>query len=156
MNVSRTISPCHASVQRSHRHKKLSHRPVKSILLAEDDNDLRLVMECVFISLGYQVVACADAFLAITAFQKRFTFDLLVTDLQMPGMSGLELAREITLHRPTLPVVLVTGSILTTQNVGELVERGWSYLAKPCDIDTLKCTVHRLLNREMRMSSLDD
>ena len=56
-----------------------SSRQSKTILLAEDDHDLRYVMECTFKAMGYQVVACADAQIASCAFRSRSTIDMLLT-----------------------------------------------------------------------------
>lgn len=74
--------------------------------------------------------------------------DVLLTDLQMPGMSGLELARKVTASEATLPVLLVTGSILKMENVKDLMSRGWAYMGKPCDVKVLDGTLHRLTNRK--------
>ena len=88
-------------------------RQLKTILLAEDDDDLRWVMECTFTTMGYQVIACADAQLASAVFRSQPAIDILLTDFQMPGQSGMELARELTAVCPSLPVIIITGSTLS-------------------------------------------
>jgi DNA-binding response OmpR family regulator len=131
-------------------------KPGVKVLFAEDDNDLRMIMECSLTAMGYVVVPCANAHLAVAAFQMHDRIDLLLTDLEMPGMSGLELARELTSQQASLPVLLVTGSILSIDTVKELITRGWFYMSKPCDMNALKGTLHRLTNRSARISSFGE
>lgn len=59
---------------------------------------------------GYRVVAHGDPVAALAAFREApERFDLVVTDLTMPGMNGLELCRELRRGRPGLPLMLITG-----------------------------------------------
>ena len=131
-------------------------RPGSTILFAEDHDDLRTVMEYSLASMGYGVIACANAHLALAAFQTHVRVDLLLTDLEMPGMSGFELARELTSHQESLPVLLLTGSILTIDNIKELVTRGWAHISKPCDMHALTGTLRRLTDRSVRTSSFGE
>ena len=117
-----------------------------TILLAEDDDGLRSVLEYSLVIMGFSVVACADACIALAAFRVDAGVDLLLTDLIMPGMSGMQLAREVTVCKPTLPVLLLTGSILSADDVGELVSRGWAYMSKPCTMTNLEDTLRRLMS----------
>lgn len=121
---------------------------LKTILLAEDDDDLRYVMECCLRSMGYVVVPCADAQLASTAFRSQPAIDVLLTDFDMPGKSGIELARELTALRPALPVVMVTGSLLSSDTMQELHDRRWTYVSKPCRLSALESILGELLVTE--------
>ena len=118
----------------------------RTILLAEDDDFLRSVMEYSLVTMGYTVVACADAQIALAEFRVHRGVELLLTDFNMPGMSGMELAREVTVSQPTLPVLLLTGSILSADDIQELVSRGWTYVSKPCNMTLLENTLHRLIS----------
>ena len=121
---------------------------LKTILLAEDDDDLRFVMECTLTAMGYQVIACADAQLAYFAFHSQSVIDVLLTDFQMPGKSGIELARELTGTHPSLPVMIITGSILSAETVQEIQNRNWIYVSKPCHMPSLEATLKKLLVAE--------
>ncbi len=81
-----------------------------SILLVEDDASIRRVIVRMLGSLGYQVLACASGREALEHFsQAPHRFDLVLTDQSMPGMAGIDLARELLALRPGLPVVMATG-----------------------------------------------
>lgn len=123
-------------------------RPRKTVLLAEDNDDLRFVMECTLTAMGYLVVACADAYLAAAEFRSQRCIDVLLTDLEMPGRSGLELARELTGLRPSLPVVIITGSVLSANTLQDIHDRHWIYVSKPCHLTVLETTLRQLLDAD--------
>jgi len=81
---------------------------MKSILLVDDDPHLRRSLEIGLRSLGYEVKAAGDAHEALLELS-RHPIDIVITDVMMPGPSGLELARKIRAERPNLPVILMTG-----------------------------------------------
>ena len=78
------------------------------ILLAEDDESLRKFLAAALVKAGHAVTDFGDGGDAYECI-KSFTFDLLLTDIVMPGMDGIELAREVGRRRPDLPVLLTTG-----------------------------------------------
>jgi CheY-like chemotaxis protein len=83
------------------------HQNKKQILFVDDNADVRHAMEMVLQSRGYGVELVASGGEALAALEKR-TFDLVMTDHRMPGMSGMELAQAIKASRPTMPVVMFT------------------------------------------------
>ena len=108
-----------------------------TVLVAEDDDDLRQITDMSLEMMGYTVVSCRNAVLASEAFCSRADIDLLLTDLQMPRTSGVELARELTALRPSLPVMIVSGSILSAELAREVQERRWKFLSKPYGLPDL-------------------
>lgn len=132
--------PPHFSSNPKHRHTHLG-----TILLAEDDDDLRYVMQCTLISIGCRVIACPDGHIAADTFRAQSQIDLLMTDFEMPGKTGLELASELTELRPELPVILVTGSILSPKHLDLIQDKHWTYVRKPCDIASLSTKIKQLL-----------
>ena len=130
------------------------HAPVESlrtgcsqtIMLVEDDDDLRLVMTYFLESLRFTVVACADAEIAMQTFQRVQPIHLLMTDLQMPGRSGLELAYDLAALKPSLPILIVSASILHDRTLTAIQQQGWAFLGKPCKFDSLVSVIHSLLN----------
>jgi signal transduction histidine kinase/ActR/RegA family two-component response regulator len=81
-----------------------------SILLAEDDDDVREVSAAILQGLGYRVTVAANGPQALSLLRSRERFDVLFTDVVMPfGMSGLDLARQAQRLRPGLKVLLTTG-----------------------------------------------
>jgi CheY-like chemotaxis protein len=80
---------------------------MKKILVVDDNELLCRVARDILETDGYQVVAACDAIRALEAFETE-SFDAIVTDLRMPGMSGLELARLIRAKNPRFPVIMMT------------------------------------------------
>ena len=136
----RQAAPLHAS------------QDTRTILLAEDDSALRLVMTVNLSSLGYRVFACPDAQAAASEFRTQPHVDLLLTDFQMPGATGVDLARELTGLRPSLPVVIITGSTLTRQTMQEIEERQWTFVPKPCHLRSLEGILKRVTGEHRPVS----
>ncbi|MDY1009638.1 response regulator [Sphingomonas sp. CFBP9019] len=78
------------------------------ILVVDDDNDVRGVAAQMIEEIGYQVVAAASGSEALTEFG-RASFDLVLTDVVMPGMSGVDLARRIRAVAPAMPLLFASG-----------------------------------------------
>jgi len=78
------------------------------VLLVEDDDDNRELMTEVLSASGYEVLSAASGQQGLETLAKN-TVDVVVTDVGMPGMGGLELARAAKAIAPKIPVVIVTG-----------------------------------------------
>jgi len=86
------------------RIRLLSSAPIISIV--DDDDSVRAAMSSLVRSLGYCVFWSAEEFLTSPRLHDA---SCLITDVQMPGMSGLELQDELAVRRPDMPVILITG-----------------------------------------------
>lgn len=104
------------------------------VLFVEDDPLLRMLAEGVFQELGHPVVTCDCAEGALEWLEHRH-FDVLLTDISLPGISGIELARQVRAHNPALGIVLVSGHWVDTDELGL---PGALALLKPYDIDQLR------------------
>lgn len=114
------------------------------ILVVDDDANLRWVIQTQLEQMGYRVTASADGGEAIRAIEKEPPA-LVMTDLKMPGMSGMELLERIRRDFPEIPVVIVT-AFGTIQNAVQAMRAGaYDYLAKPIDYDELALSVSRVL-----------
>ena len=111
--------------------------PQRRILLADDDEPIRRLVQFFLVSEGYDVIACADGQEALEVAHSRTDIDLLVTDLQMPRLDGLELARACHIHRPELPIVIMSGALLSEEQCRTVAAHGWTFLAKPVPLPTL-------------------
>ena len=80
-----------------------------AILLVDDDNDVREITANILRDLGYQVLEAGSGGAALEILDQHAGIDLAVLDYAMPGMNGLELARQIQINLPALPVLFVTG-----------------------------------------------
>ena len=104
------------TIEREITAKQPNVTPLKNgcerIMLVDDEELLVDVGKIMLERLGYQVVGCTRSLEALDLFVADPTgFDLVITDLTMPGMVGLDLARKITEINPNVPVIICTGSI---------------------------------------------
>ncbi|MDT8068110.1 MAG: response regulator [Terriglobia bacterium] len=84
----------------------------KSILLVDDEPNIRLVLGAILERAGFAVTAAEDGFAALRAIQ-RCRPDLVITDLRMPDMNGFELLSVLRARFPELPTVAISGEFLT-------------------------------------------
>src|ERR1700723_1945351 len=98
------------------------------ILLVDDDPDVRLLTRTFLEHEGYSVFSSGDAERAAQIFRSVPQIDLLVTDLYMPGRSGMELGLELKALRKELPVLLISGGILEDEQAAKMKVEGWSFL----------------------------
>lgn len=82
--------------------------PLRTILLVDDDLELRDVVVAILAAPGYTVLTASDGYEALRILVDR-SVDLMITDVKMPGISGFELARQAKLMRPNLHVIYISG-----------------------------------------------
>jgi two-component system chemotaxis response regulator CheY len=116
-----------------------------SILLVDDDADIRSLTRTFLEHEGYRVYSSGDAVRATQIFSSAPRIDLLITDLYMPGRSGMELAFELKALRRELPVLMISGGLLDGVQKMRLQDEGWRFLAKPFLLPELLATVHVML-----------
>ena len=80
-----------------------------NILLVDDDDAVREITAAILEDLGYAVRVAADGASALDILERCPRIDLLMVDVSMPGMNGLDLTRTVEDRRPGIPVLLVTG-----------------------------------------------
>ncbi len=123
--------------------RQLNHR--QRILVVEDDDDIRRLNIEVLACSGYKVDAAADGAIAWDALQFN-NYDLLVTDYNMPRMSGIELIQKLHAARMTLPCIMASGAIPTEK----LKRHPWlqidATLLKPYAPEELLATVRKVLH----------
>jgi putative two-component system response regulator len=120
-----------------------------SILVIDDDAVVREVITEMLKNAGHEVIAAGTAAQALELFADE-EIGLVVSDIVMPDLSGLELLEAMRLHRPSLPVVLVTGAN-TRHNLSEALTRGADGLvAKPFTQAELCEAVENALDRAGR------
>ena len=116
----------------------------KRILVVDDDASLRRVVQVQLAQMGYEISIAADATQACSILQQS-PYNLVITDLQMPGDSGLDLLRKIRADYPEIIVVLIT-AFGTVETAVEAIKAGaYDYLTKPVHPDELALVVDRAL-----------
>jgi len=103
---------------------------IDRILVADDDAVIRKGLQRILSAEGYEVETVSNGRAALDRLE-QVRFRLLVTDLKMPGMSGLEVLEEIRTCQPELPVVLITGYAAIDNAVEAMKNGATDYLAKP-------------------------
>jgi len=114
------------------------------ILIADDQDMMRDSLAATLAREGYEVMAATDGPVAVSKLSQQ-RFDLLISDLKMPKMTGIELLAEAKKLRPDMPVVLMT-AFATVQTAVEAMKLGaYDYIQKPFDGEEIKHLVERTL-----------
>jgi len=115
-----------------------------TILIVDDDERLRLTLSLLLRTLGHEVVGAPDVATAETVLGER-EIDLVISDLRMPGGSGMDLLELVQRLDLDAPVILLTG-FGTVEGAVHAMQRGaFDYLQKPFDADEMKLRVGRAL-----------
>lgn len=117
-----------------------------TILITEDDRVQREIISDILEQSGYEVTASDSAETTLELLKER-SFELLLTDMRMPGLDGLELLRRAKRLRPELEVVVMTAHATIRTAVTAMKEGAIDYLEKPFDKDTLLHVINRALER---------
>ncbi len=117
---------------------------VLKILLAEDDNDMRRFLVKALERAGYQVASFDNGASAYDRLREE-PFSLLLTDIVMPEMDGIELARRATELDPDLRVIFITGFAAVALNADSQAPRDAKVLSKPFHLRDLVDEVEKVL-----------
>lgn len=118
----------------------------RTILLIEDELQLRENLQILLQSAGYQVTTAVSGVQGIEQIREQ-AFDLVITDLVMPGMDGFQVIDYLRGHCPETVVVAITGYVSTESALQALRKGAYDYLAKPLDVDLVYSVVARALEK---------
>ncbi|MEG8279986.1 response regulator transcription factor [Streptomyces sp. AHA2] len=117
-----------------------------TVLLAEDDRAIRNALERALTLEGYQVVAVADGVEAL-AQAHRNRPDVLVLDVMMPGIDGLQVCRVLRAEGDRTPVLMLTALVETADRIAGLDAGADDYVVKPFDVEEVFARLRALLRR---------
>ncbi|MEM7480612.1 MAG: sigma-54 dependent transcriptional regulator [Acidobacteriota bacterium] len=117
------------------------------LLVVEDRASLRRMLEQALGGEGYRVTSVDDGRRGIEAIEQQ-AFDLVLSDLRLPGADGVEVLRACRAAQPSVPVVLLTGYGTVGTAVEAMKLGAWDFLEKPVEIEELFDLVARALGRE--------
>ena len=120
---------------------------MEPLLLVEDKNELRAMLRKALERAGYVVDEAADGSAAIQKVRAR-RYLLVITDLKMPGASGLDVLRETKQADATIPVILLTAFGSVEEAVAAMKDGAYDFLQKPVDLDHLKLLVKRAAQQQ--------
>jgi DNA-binding NtrC family response regulator len=120
---------------------------MEPLLLVEDKAELRAMMRKALERAGYSVDEAPDGTAAIQKVRAR-RYLLVITDLKMPGASGLDVLRETKQADATIPVLLLTAYGSVEEAVSAMKDGAFDFLQKPVDLDHLKLLVKRAAEQQ--------
>ena len=114
------------------------------ILVVDDEDDLRMLLDHVVTSAGYHVTTAEDGQDAITKIQDT-TFDLALLDIQMPNASGIDVLKYLGEHSPTTKAIMLTGyaDLKYAMEAREYGAR--DFISKPYKLEDIVKTIERVL-----------
>src|SRR6476619_3746024 len=117
-----------------------------TVLLAEDDRAIRHALERALTLEGYQVTAVADGVEAL-AQAHRTPPDVLVLDVMMPGIDGLQVCRVLRAEGDRTPILMLTALVETADRIAGLDAGADDYVVKPFDVEEVFARLRALLRR---------
>jgi DNA-binding NtrC family response regulator len=126
----------------------------RAILLIDDDRSMCTVLESELGQRGFQVTSVPTPVEALSSFE-RDDFGLIITDVNLVGMSGVELCKQLVARREDIPVIVITGCANMETAVAAIRAGAYDFVTKPCDMDELALTIdralrHRALREEVK------
>jgi signal transduction histidine kinase len=118
----------------------------QTILLVDDEPDLRDVLEIYLTDLGYRVYTAENGDVALQTFQRTVP-SIVLSDIKMPGMDGIELLRRIKIQAPTTEVIMITGHGDMDLAIDSLKLEATDFITKPINDDMLGVALHRAEER---------
>ena len=125
-------------------------RPTR-ILIVDDDAGQRSLLDSFLRGQGFEIIAVSSGEQALDTLGKQ-DVAMIISDVRMPGISGLETLRRARKDHPTLPVLLVTAYADIRDAVGAMRDGAVNYLEKPIDLDELLASVRKALGLERAAS----
>jgi two-component system, NtrC family, response regulator HydG len=130
-----------------------------SLLVVDDDKAHRTMLATLIKGWGYEIFEADDGQTAIERVQERY-FDLILMDVRMIKVSGLEAMEKIKVYNPAIPVIIMTAYSSIETAVDALKNGAYDYLTKPLDFEKLKLTIKRATdhfdlkeeNRQLKIS----
>ncbi|MFH2124054.1 MAG: sigma-54 dependent transcriptional regulator [Pseudomonadota bacterium] len=108
-----------------------------SILIVDDEQSMRDFLTILLQKEGYQVETRADSAAALRCLEEK-NFDLVISDIRMPGIGGLDLLHSIKGKYPTLPVILITAFVSPDDAVSAMKDGAFDYISKPFNVAEIK------------------
>jgi len=118
-----------------------------SILVVEDDRAQREALQEILQQEGYDLETAPDGETGLRRLQEQ-GFDLVLTDLSLPGVGGLDILKFLVHHQPHCLCIIVTGYATVRNSVDAMRQGAYDYLPKPVDPQELRLVVHRALEHQ--------
>ncbi|MCD6292285.1 MAG: sigma-54-dependent Fis family transcriptional regulator [Deltaproteobacteria bacterium] len=124
------------------------------IMIVDDEQSMCDFLEIILLRNGYQVSCFTDAFVAVASLETT-NYDLVISDLKMPTMSGLELLRTVKKRTPTTETIMITAFASTSTVIEAMKNGAFDYINKPFKVDEILITVEKALkNSQLQRENL--
>ena len=120
---------------------------MEKILIVDDERSILELLKTVFQKQGYRVETSLSARKALDMIEED-SFDLILTDIKIPGMSGMDLLKKVKEMNSDIPVIMITAYGTIKQAVEALKGGALDYVVKPFDVDELKIIVSQGLEKK--------
>jgi DNA-binding NtrC family response regulator len=117
---------------------------MNKVLIVDDELNMRLVLAALLKKEGYAITSAADGLEALQILKSN-KMDVVVTDLKMPHLDGMELLRRITEQYPQVPVIIITAHGTVATAVEALKRGALDYITKPFELDDLKNIISKAI-----------
>ena len=117
-----------------------------SILVVDDEEDIRDVLEIVLKDIGYTVFLAENGEKALEIFQSESP-DIVITDIKMPVMDGIELLRQIKRESPETEVLMITGHGDMHLTIRSLKYEAMDFITKPVNVDILEIAIEKAIEK---------
>lgn len=115
-------------------------------MIVDDEPQIRKLLRSLLSRQGYQVTEAGDGLEALSLCQQGSSFDLLLTDIVMPQMDGLQLSQKVTTMLPAVRVVLMSGKCEVEKVATQVRRFGFGFIKKPFQIEELNESVRSQLS----------
>ena len=117
---------------------------METILIVDDEKNYLVVLEALLSAEGYEIVTARDAKMAVSIIREA-DLDLVITDMKMPGMTGMELLETCKKIKPEIPVIMMTAFGTIKMAVEAMKKHAYDYIQKPFENEKLKLTVKKAM-----------
>jgi DNA-binding NtrC family response regulator len=118
----------------------------ETVLLAEDDFDVRKVLKKILEKSNYEVIEAVDGEDAVNAFhENKHKIQLLILDVIMPKKDGVQAYDEIKSMRPEIKAIITSGNNINDGYKKRIIDEGMSFMSKPISLDSLQKKVREVL-----------
>jgi two-component system response regulator PilR (NtrC family) len=118
------------------------------ILVVDDEQSMREFLEIFFRREGFEVVTAGEVDTALLAVESD-SFDVVISDIKMPGRSGLELLQAVKEVSPETVVIMITAFATTETAISAMKQGAYDYVTKPFKVDELRLVIEKALEKKL-------
>ncbi len=120
-----------------------------SVLIVDDERSMRDFLKILLEKEGHEVTTASSGASALDALDKH-TVDVIVSDIRMPGMTGIELLETVKEHSPEMPIILITAFASPDDAVLAMKNGAFDYISKPFNVDEIKSVIESATSKNIK------